>query len=430
MMEQYFKSGFFQIKWRKYKKLFGEDLDYAFGNNYDKKIRLAKGLDLLANKKYNDAYNEIRHLVQCCENENDINIINRIIKICYNEEEMSKVKEGDWVKESSSGYYKVIKKEHDKNIIKEGFDSELIFAKDSHRMSKFYIQITDLKTFQFVEKKEVKKIKNFFTVYSDKENEFLKYTEAMLKFRNQILKSNLKEAKYDFRQFHFYYIVSDKVAFILNLDDLGNCIKITYGYTNIQDYKYLEQNGEDNSYIKIRFQGIYKNDGDEKEIINNIKDVYETYFNKTKDEILSLRKLRQKEFINKINEYLKPLNFKKKNTNWTRVLEQNYCLKFELQKSQWSDQYYFNININKLDENISTCFTTRIISNGTSIYNWQLMSDYELNELMSIVINDFIMPIVNTPLKELGKQKEFHIGCFCNRKKCENCWIEKNCGGK
>ena len=87
-----------------------------------------------------------------------------------------------------------------------------------------------------------------------------------------------------------------------------------------------------------------------------------------------LKKEKQKEFLRKIADKLKPFGFKKKGAKWTRALEGDFCLQFDAQKSQWSDQYYFNISLYNAKIQYPQCYGIRLTTNGKDIYNWQLMS--------------------------------------------------------
>ena len=290
IMEQLFSVTDFQKKWKKYLKAFGKDLDELFGTDYDKKIRLSKGLEHLLNNRLSDAYHAIRHLESACETDTDKRIFGRLITICLNEEEMAKAKVGDWVKQSDGGYYQIIKCTPDYVVIKQAFDHKFVYAKQSVNVDGFAIELTDLKTYQFVEDEELSKIKSFFASNPNEETDFLRYTDTTLSLRNEILKANFKEAEWEFRQFSFYRPTLDKVAFIVNLKDYGDHIGVTYGFTSIIDQEFLRHYGEDNSDIKIRFYSVIRTDQDKTSVANEVKRVYDTYLNRSKDEILLLKK--------------------------------------------------------------------------------------------------------------------------------------------
>ena len=424
--EQLFFTTDFQKKWKKYLKTFGKDLDELFGADHDKKIRLSEGLEHLLNNRLSDAYHVIRHFESVCVTDGDRRIFDRLIKLCLNEEEMSKAKVGDWIKQSHGGYYQIIKRTTDYVVIKRAFDHKFIYAKQSVNIDGFAIELTDLKTYQFVEKEDLRTIKSFFANNPDEETEFLRYTDTMLSLREAILKANFQEAEWDFRQFSFYRPTLEKVAFIINLKDYGDRVIVTYGFTSIVDQDHLRHYGEDNNDIKLRFCSVIKSEQDESAVAREIQIVYDTYLNRSKDEILSLKKERQTEFLQKIAEKLKPLCFKKKGAKWTKHLDGDFFLEFEAQKSQWSDEYYFNVSVYRKDVQFSQCYGTRLNTNGKGIYNWQLMTDEELNCLLEEAIQNILIPIINTPLAELGTRKEIWQGCTCQRNKCNTCWVQKN----
>lgn len=288
--------------------------------------------------------------------------------------------------------------------------------KRSKRIDYYQIEFTDLKTYQLVEKKELKIINRFFLTNKEEKEKFLRFTDKIISFRDKILKSGFSEAKYNFKQFNFYRRTNANVAFIVNLEDLGDYIDITYGFTTISDNTFLEEHGEDNDTIKIRFHNIFKEDKDEEYIVNKISEIFHLHCSKTKDEIIDFKKERQKEFLNKINDKLRTLNFKRKNSKWSRMLESDYCLEFYAQKSQWSDQYYFNITIYNSKLQNSCCYNLRLNTNNKGIYNWQLLSFDEFEDLMNDAINNIILPIINTPLIDLGAKKEICMGCWIKNK--------------
>ena len=150
--EQLFFTTDFQKKWNKYLKAFGKDLDELFGVDHDKKLRLSEGLEHLLNNRLSDAYHVMRHLESACVTNSDKQIFDRLIKLCLNEEEMAMVKVGDWVKQSDGGYYQIVKRTSDYVVIKQAFDHKFVYAKQSVNVDGFAIELTDLKTYQFVEK--------------------------------------------------------------------------------------------------------------------------------------------------------------------------------------------------------------------------------------------------------------------------------------
>lgn len=248
----------------------------------------------------------------------------------------------------------------------------------------------------------------------------------ILQFKEAILRAEFNEATWDFKKYHFYRHTSEKVAFILNLDDFEDCIRLTYGYTSIADEDFFKKSGEDNNDIKLRFSSIIKDEMDEAAVADAVKNIYDKYYSCSKDEILTLKKERQKLFLQKIHSKLKPLGFKKKAAKWIMLLENDFCLEFEAQKSQFSDEYYFNISVYYGNDPFPPCYYTRLITNNNGLYNWQLMTDEELYCLLDDAIENHLFPIINSPLSELGGKKYIWQDCNCSRNKCNTCWVQKN----
>ena len=246
------------------------------------------------------------------------------------------------------------------------------------------------------------------------------------RFRTELLCANFQEAVRGVGRLYFYRYTSERVAFIVNLETVEGAVQITYGYTTVTDEDFLKKHGEDNENIKLRFSAKIERETDERIVAGSIKSVYDAYCNCAKDEILSLKKERQKQFLQKITDKLKPLRFKKKGAKWIRDLEGDFCLEFEAQKSQWSDEYYFNVSVYNKGIPFPSCYYSRLNVHGKSIYNWQLLTDEEVNGLLDEAIQNTLTPIIHTPLAELGEKQEIWKGCFCSRTTCNPCWVRKN----
>ena len=263
----------------------------------------------------------------------------------------------------------------------------------------------------------------------------VKIKKKTKEFKKLLIKNGFIEAKFYKEnyvcKYRFYKETIIDVAFIVNLEVFNNKIEIHYGYASTAFTKMtgcadtLKKYGVDSSDINLRNMQLYSYGDNESLLYTDIKEFYNQYFNFSKDEILTAAKEKKKTFLNKINEYLKQFNFKKKNTTWTRSLEENYYLEFYAQKSQWRDEYYFNIFISKNNGYPLGCYHTRVNTNNKGIYNWQVIMEDNFTELMNSIINNYLLPIINTPICELGKKTEISIGCACDRKKCSSCWIKK-----
>ncbi len=245
-------------------------------------------------------------------------------------------------------------------------------------------------------------------------------------FREKILQAGFQEAKVGFGQFRFYRNTGERVFFIVNLKDFGEYVKATYGFSVISDEEFLKSYGENDCDITLRYTAVIKDETDEEAAAGEIQRIFDLYCGSAKDEILALRKAKQKEFLQKIFDKLKPAGFKKKGTRWIKALEDDFCLEFNAQKSQWSDEYYFNISIYRLKMIDSQCYASRVNLDKKALYDWQLITDKELNRLLDFAYESMLSPIINTPLTALGSKCEIWAGCICEREKCESCWVQRN----
>ena len=126
-----------------------------------------------------------------------------------------------------------------------------------------------------------------------------------------------------------------------------------------------------------------------------ISDFYEQYKNHSKDEILSVKKERQKLFLDHFARALKPLGFKKKGTKWTKVLMNGSALTFHAQKSAYSDQYYFNVIVHNASNLYTVYSYERVVIYGSDIYNWQLMTEEQIDNLVQFTLKNYIEPKLN-----------------------------------
>lgn len=233
---------------------------------------------------------------------------------------------------------------------------------------------------------------------------------------------------------HFYKLTTEKTAFILNIYNAESQIRIVYGFTSTAffafgegDRKFFEQFGTSDDDCTLRHAVQISNDNDADTVKKQIGAFYCKYHHIEKDELLAIAKERRKEFIQQIGSLLKSLNFKKKGNKWTRLLSEDYYVEFNAQKSAFSDQYYFNISIAPVvRRGAFGCYYTRIVSNETDIFDWQLMPTDEMQTLLANSIQNLILPILNTPLPELGQKSWIWKQCSCKLDFCENCWVTHN----
>lgn len=59
--------------------------------------------------------------------------------------------------------------------------------------------------------------------------------------------------------------------------------------------------------------------------------------------------------------------------------------------------------------------------NDKQIFDWQILSDKEINEILDILINNYFLLIINTPLNQLSKVNNKYLKLNCKKKLCKDC---------
>ena len=223
-------------------------------------------------------------------------------------------------------------------------------------------------------------------------------SELYMQYREMMFEKGFSEAKQ--KTGHFFRQATEQTAFVINLeDDEESCITILYGFTSTAymagDEEWFVNHGSDMDDCQVRNMLCIwdtESEADAKTIISNF---YEQYKNHVKEEILAVKKERQKEFLAHFARALKPLGFKKKGTKWTRELENGRAITFDAQKSAVSDQYYFNVTVHKASNLYATYSYERVVMYGSDIYNWQLMTQDQIENLIQYALKNYIEPRLN-----------------------------------
>ena len=258
----------------------------------------------------------------------------------------------------------------------------------------------------------------------------------MEQYRKELTASGMHEpTKHNSSSCHWYFYkpTTDSTAFVVNLQGNEFYIEVTYGYASTAftrmagDENALVELGVSDEDITIREKMIICDEADETIARSKIAEMHATYLHSTKDELLLFAKEKRKAFIQQIQSKLKPLGFKKKANTWTRPLTDTYYLVFNAQKSAFSDEYYFNLSINK-DGTIyfGGCYETRLAPAGMSPMDWQALDREEFDFFLDKTVVPELENIIDTPLSELGQISSYWTGCHCNRQKSESCWMQKN----
>lgn len=225
-------------------------------------------------------------------------------------------------------------------------------------------------------------------------NTYLQRSPRYMRYRDRLLKNGFLEA--DQRIGHFYLEGTEKTAFVINLYDEEYGVTVLYGFASTAymagDEDWLTHYGSDDTSCQVR--NILFVCDENSEIFANemISMFYNQYKDYPKDDILKLKKERQKVFLDHFSHALKPLGFKKKNTKWTKDLHNGTALSFEAQKSAFSDQYYFNVVVHKVSDFYAQQSFERVVMYKSDIYNWQLMTEEQIANLIQHSLTKYIIP--------------------------------------
>ncbi len=260
--------------------------------------------------------------------------------------------------------------------------------------------------------------------------------KRMKQYRKELLIFGMDEPgeqKLSLGEWRFYKPMTDLTAFVVNLQGSEHGVEVTYGYASTAftlmagNESYLVVYGVSDEDITIREKALIFNEADEATAKGKIQEMHAAYKYTQKDELLLLAKEKRKAFIQQIHTRLKPLGFKKKANTWKRSLTDTYYLMFNAQKSSFSDQYYFNIYIGKNGTDLyGECYYSRIAPQNMFPADWQTIEKEKLDLFFDEAMVPELEKVIYTPLSELGRIPYYWTGCCCDRKKCENCWIQKN----
>ena len=258
----------------------------------------------------------------------------------------------------------------------------------------------------------------------------------MKQYRNALLLFGMKEpSRWESSAWHwrFWKPATEWTAFVVNLRGKADGVEVVYGHASTAftrfagDENALAEWGVSDEMITLRQKRLIRDETDEKTASRKIAEWYRKYQQTQKDELLNCVKEKRKAFVRQISLPLKRLGFRKKANTWTKPLESDFYVSFNVQKSSFSDEYYFNVFIGKNGTSAyGDCYGARVAPLGKSPLDWQTVPEEEFAFFLNGTIVPALEETVRTPLEELGKKPSYWLGCHCDRRKCDVCWMEKN----
>jgi hypothetical protein len=255
--------------------------------------------------------------------------------------------------------------------------------------------------------------------------------EKLENYRTQLLSAGfLEPTRHHSADWHWYFHRpdTDLTAFAVNLHGKDGWLEVTYGLASTAftrmagDENALNWYGLSDPDITLRENFLVCDDSDAETLAAQIAAFFSRYRGTKKDALLDLAREKRKAYIAQFAA-LKPLGFKKKATTWTRPLD-SFELIFNLQKSAYADEYYYNIRFQPVgSRDYRRCHESRI-SPGT--LDWQALTARELDFFLTRTLLPTLQKFLETPLPELGRDPKIWKCCHCDHLLCPRCWVEKN----
>lgn len=251
-------------------------------------------------------------------------------------------------------------------------------------------------------------------------------------FRTRLLSAGfLEPIQHQSSNWHWYFFRPDTelTAAAVNLQAMDGYLEVTYGYGSTAftrmagDENALLFYGLSNDDITLREKFLICDEADEQTAASLIATFLEKYHGTEKDALLLLAKNKRKAWISQFAVRLKPLGFRKKGNTWTKPLEGNYDLSFNLQKSSYADEYYFNVAICPRDSDAwMCCLNTRL---GSGTFDWQSLTPEETEAFLDKTILPPLRRLIDTPFAALGWDPWLWERCHCDHSLCPVCWVAK-----
>ncbi len=204
-------------------------------------------------------------------------------------------------------------------------------------------------------------------------------------YRQSLIENGFTEASANAN--HFFKALMPDVAFVVNLshNDAWGCCTVTYGcastaFTKMANNRSaLTTYGVNSSEITIRDYCVIAEGESTAQIENEIRNMYIRFAKTDKDTLLQAASDLRKTFISKFSVPLKPLGLRKKGNVWALPSGRRI---FDIQKSMYSDRYYFNLYADLKCPNVYPGAKRLIIPGYAEPYDWQLLSEKVLDDFI------------------------------------------------
>lgn len=208
----------------------------------------------------------------------------------------------------------------------------------------------------------------------------------------------------------FYRADTELTAFFVNLEPAGDGVRIFYGFGSTaftrmkNNESALTEMGMDESDSTLRFLLPVGTETEEADAQEKIAAVYRQYRGTEKDALMGILKERRKAWLGRITAVLKPLGFKKKGNEWSKVLSSGHTLYFAADKGSYADGYNFDVRLQQPPGEIRAgdwcAFAIWEQEQDRAIdpfrhhrFDWQLDPPEELERVLDRFLSEYHQPL-------------------------------------
>ena len=138
------------------------------------------------------------------------------------------------------------------------------------------------------------------------------------------------------------------------------------------------------SALTLRMSRFFDSEADVATFISDALNMYHSLYEADKKALNAQHTANQNAFLQQINLHLKPLGFHKRGACWKLTVNAETILTFEAQKHRFSDQFFFNLYVNKNAPGIRL----------EQDIDWQLLSRDDTDDLMHLYTTEDILPLI------------------------------------
>lgn len=237
----------------------------------------------------------------------------------------------------------------------------------------------------------------------------------------------------------FYRQDTALTAFFVNLEPAGDGMRIFYGFGSTaftqmkSNQKALAEMGVNESDSTLRFFLPIRSDEEQTATAAQIAAVYRQYQGTEKDALLGILKELRKAWLARITAVLKPLCFRKKGNQWSKVLPSGHTLYFAADKGSYSDGYNFDVRLRQPPGEIRArdwcVFAILDQERSRAIdpfchhgFDWQLDPPEELDRVLNWFLTEYYHPL------DTMDPEGLHRVLRCSKKACPvpDCPLRQN----